>query len=98
MVFSSIIFLVYFLPLFLIIYFFIPQKFKNYFLLAASFFFYSWVSPKFIFIVLCFTILDFYLVQSIFKSDDKRARKLLLILSVSINLGLLAYFKYANFF
>ncbi len=98
MVFSSSIFLLYFLPIFLLVYNFVSTKFKNYVILGASIFFYSWGAPKFIFVILASTIIDFYLVRRLHLSQSVVQRKLLLTLSIFINLGLLAYFKYANFF
>jgi len=98
MLFSSSIFLVYFLPVLLLVYFLIGNRFKNYFLLLASIVFYSWGAPKFIFVILGTTALDFYLVQWLSRAESERKRKLLLVLSLSLNLGLLFYFKYCNFF
>ena len=98
MVFSSITFLFYFLPIFLLIYHFFPQKNRNYVLLASSIFFYSWGAPKFIAVILASTILDFYLVKLLYNSTAPKARKRILFCSITMNLGLLAFFKYANFF
>ncbi|HLP20242.1 MAG TPA: hypothetical protein VK174_08075, partial [Chitinophagales bacterium] len=61
MVFSSILFLVYFFPLFLVLYFITPVKYKNYTALAASVFFYAWGAPKFIFVVFAVLIVDYYI-------------------------------------
>jgi alginate O-acetyltransferase complex protein AlgI len=85
MIFSSILFLLYFLPAFLLLYFLAPKKAKNAILLASSIFFYSWGAPKFIFVIFGTTLLDFFLVKK-------------LAVSVSVNVGLLFYFKYVNFF
>lgn len=101
MVFSSLIFLVVFLPLFLIIYNFLPKSrgIKNAFILLSSVLFYSWGGPKFIFVILLVTLMDFLLVKQIYVNRDNKSRKkLFLILSVGINLSLLFYFKYFNFF
>jgi alginate O-acetyltransferase complex protein AlgI len=98
MVFSSIVFLLYFLPFFLLAYYLCPNKFKNYLLLISSILFYSWGAPKFIFVILGTTILDFSLVRLMSKQQDERLRKLFMILSICLNLGLLFYFKYCNFF
>ncbi|MDD2982909.1 MAG: MBOAT family protein [Crocinitomicaceae bacterium] len=98
MIFSSTIFLLYFLPIFLLVYHLVPRNLKNYIILAASIFFYSWGAPKFIFVILGITLIDFYIVKVIHQSKDAKRRKILLILSIILNLGLLAYFKYANFF
>ncbi len=98
MIFSSIVFLLYFLPLFLVCYFITPKKHKNAVILIASILFYAWGAPKFIFVILFTTFLDFYLVQWMDKTPNNTKRKLILLLSVSVNLGLLFYFKYSNFF
>lgn len=98
MVFSSSLFLLYFLPIFLLLYWFSPKKLRNYIILVASILFYSWGAPKFIFVILGSTIIDFYIVRALYNTSKKAIKKQLLTLSVFINLGLLAYFKYANFF
>ena len=63
MVFSSIIFLLYFLPVFLSLYFISPTRWKNEVALAGSCFFYAWGAPEFFFAVFVSLILDFYLVH-----------------------------------
>jgi len=98
MVFSSIVFLLYFLPTFLITYYFTGKKYKNIVILLFSIFFYSWGAPKFIFVILSTTFLDFHLVKWMSQTQKPLHRKLMLTLSVSVNLGLLFYFKYSNFF
>ncbi|GAB4323594.1 MAG: MBOAT family O-acyltransferase [Bacteroidales bacterium] len=97
MVFSSSLFLIYFLPLFLLVYFIIPYKVRNYFALLASLIFYAWGAPKFIFIVLGSVALDFYLVARI-PGSKPRQRKLLAAITIGQNIAMLAWFKYANFF
>jgi alginate O-acetyltransferase complex protein AlgI len=98
MVFSSISFLLYFLPILLVVYFIIPDKIKNIFLLIASILFYSWSAPLFIFVILGTTALDFFLVGWMYKQESEVKRKMILIFSVCMNVGLLFYFKYCNFF
>ena len=98
MVFSSIVFLLYFLPEFLILYYFADNKYKNIVLLLSSIFFYSWGAPKFIFVILFTTFIDYHLVQLMSGIGNKNIKRLILAFSVSINLGLLIYFKYSNFF
>lgn len=98
MIFSSGLFLLYFLPVFLLIYHLVPSKLKNWVILTASLFFYAWGAPQFIFVVVGSVIIDFYLVNYMHQSKDSRTKKLLLAISIAINLGLLLYFKYANFF
>lgn len=98
MVFSSTLFLLYFLPIFLVVYNLVPKKIKNYVILVASLFFYAWGAPQFIFVVILSIIFTFYLVRTINNSSNIKKRKMLLFVGVFLNLGLLAYFKYANFF
>ncbi|MFW5705820.1 MAG: MBOAT family O-acyltransferase, partial [Bacteroidota bacterium] len=78
-------------------YYLLPRKLKNIFTLLASIFFYAWGAPDFIFIVLASIVIDFYLVDLLYKSTLRKARRILLAVSVVLNVGLLAYFKYANF-
>lgn len=98
MVFSSILFLLYFLPAFLITYYLVDKKYRNIIILVFSIIFYSWGAPKFIFVILGTTFLDFHLVQWMSRSKKQIQRRLMLLISISVNLGLLIYFKYSNFF
>lgn len=97
MVFSSSLFLLYFFPVFIFVYHFLPSKLKNGFALLASVLFYAWGAPTFIFIVFATIIADFFLVK-LMDAKEGSGRKVLLALSVAMNIGLLLYFKYANFF
>ncbi|MEY5001073.1 MAG: hypothetical protein RLZZ211_1109 [Bacteroidota bacterium] len=98
MVFSSILFLLYFLPVFMLVYVLLPQSWKNYWALLVSILFYAWGAPNFLYVVLGTSLIDFYLVRALYQSNKPQRRKLLLAVSLTLNLGLLAYFKYANFF
>ncbi|MCR4848606.1 MAG: MBOAT family protein [Bacteroidales bacterium] len=98
MVFSSSIFLFYFLPVFLVVYLLVGRKFKNGVALLASLLFYGFGSPKFLLVLLASIVIDYFLVRQLSKSEAPKRRKLFLVLSVILNIGLLAYFKYANFF
>lgn len=98
MVFSSITFLVYFLPVFLLAYHLCPNKLKNACILLFSIIFYAWGGPKFIFVILGTTFLDFYFVNAMHKAKTKGAKRQWLVLSLLLNVGLLFYFKYCNFF
>jgi alginate O-acetyltransferase complex protein AlgI len=98
MVFSSITFLVYFLPIFLLVYFITDKKYKNAVLLFASIIFYSWGAPKFIFAILATTTVDFYFVKFMYEAEGAKRKKVFLLLSLFLNLGMLFYFKYCNFF
>lgn len=99
MVFSSIVFLFRFLPFILLVYYFIPNKFKNFMLLSFSLLFYSWGEPKYFFIMIASIIVDYSLSLIIEKNRDKKSLcKLALILSCVFNLGMLFFFKYYDFF
>ncbi|MFN8286834.1 MAG: MBOAT family O-acyltransferase [Chitinophagales bacterium] len=97
MVFSSTIFLCYFLPVFLLLYFLLPYRFKNYFILLASICFYAWGAPKFIFIVFGVLLIDYWLGNRIYKTEG-RTKKYYLLASIALNIGMLFYYKYCNFF
>ena len=98
MLFSSIPFLFYFLPAVLIIYFLVPRVAKNAVLLISSLVFYAWGEPKYVFLMIA-TIALFYLCGlAIGKAGKTGWKKFWLIVSVVISLGLLAIFKYADFF
>ena len=97
MVFSSVFFLIYFLPVVLGVYLLLPKSFKNSWILISSLGFYSWGAPTFVFILLGSTIIDFFAVHQMAKSEGSK-RKAWLLFSLCMNLGLLLYFKYANFF
>ncbi len=77
MVFSSIVFLLYFLPAFLITYHFADKKYKNIVILVFSIFFYSWGAPKFIFVILASTFIDFHLVKWMSQTKEDLHRKLM---------------------
>lgn len=95
MVFSSITFLFYFLPIVLVIYYITPKKYKNVVLLIVSFLFYFYGEPKYIYIMTLLIICTYIL--GICMDRYKKYKTLFLILSIVINIGTLIYFKYANF-
>jgi alginate O-acetyltransferase complex protein AlgI len=97
MVFSSVIFLAYILPVFLLVYHILPHKLRNYWVLLVSIVFYAWGAPEFIFVVAGTIAVDFYIVKKMHRSENERLRKYLLTLSVVMKIGLLVYFKYINF-
>ena len=98
MVFSSNIFLFFFLPIFLIAYFVTPQKFRNYTLLLFSLIFYAYGAPDFVFLLVGECIVNYFIVRGMAKTEKTGTKKWLCALSVIMALGLLLYFKYANFF
>ena len=98
MVFSSITFIFYFLPLFFLVYYLSDSRYKNAVILLGSIFFYAWGAPLFIFVILATTFLDYQLVGLMHRSHHRSSRTILFIASLALNLGLLFYFKYSNFF
>jgi alginate O-acetyltransferase complex protein AlgI len=98
LVFSSITFLLFFLPAALLLYFGLPKKWQNPVLLLISIAFYAWGAPKFVFILLLSTYIDYHLVNALHRSTKDRRRRSWLSLSILLNLGLLFYFKYTGFF
>ena len=98
MLFSSIPFLYYFLPAVVLLYFLAPRKLKNTILLLFSLAFYGWGEPKYVFLMIA-TIGVFYgCGLAIGKANAQTWKKVWLITSVAVGLGLLAIFKYADFF
>jgi alginate O-acetyltransferase complex protein AlgI len=98
MVFSSAIFLFYFLPLFLAGYLLIPHRLRNLYATAASLIFYAWGAQKFLFIFLGSCLADYLLTQALAQSSSLSPRRFFLWASTALNVGLLVYFKYSNFF
>lgn len=94
MVFSSISFLYYFLPILLIIYFWAKEKYRNLVLLLASLFFYFCGEPVYIIILVFSICFNYYFGKYLEKAKNK---KVLLIINLIVNFGILFYFKYANF-
>ena len=98
MVFVSNIFLFFFLPLFLAVYYLTPVRFRSYVIALGSYLFYGWWRPDFVVLVLLSTVVDYLAGNAILRARERGdTGKPFLLLSLCTNLGLLAYFKYANF-
>ncbi len=98
MIFSSIPFLYYFLPLVLLVYFLTPWRGKNAVLLIASLIFYGWGEPKLLGLMVLTIALFYGCGLAIGRCETKRWKKIWLGVSVVCGVGLLAVFKYADFF
>jgi alginate O-acetyltransferase complex protein AlgI len=99
MVFSSFLFLFFFLPACLGCYFVAPARWKNLVLLVWSYLFYAWGAPRLIGLFFISTVVDYVLGRAIAANRSQVQRqKLLLTVSLVFNLAALFYFKYANFF
>jgi len=97
MLFSSITFLYYFLPLTLLLYFIVPKKLKNFVLLIASLFFYYWGEKVYIIALVVLSILGYIFGLLIEKFRGKKLSKFFLVLSVLLPLTALGIFKYTDF-
>lgn len=98
MVFSSTIFLCVYLPLVLLGYYICPKKGRNLFLLIASLVFYAWGEPKYVFLMIFSILINYVFGRLMDKNRGRQKRmKLMLVLSVVIDLGLLSVFKYTDF-
>lgn len=106
MVFSSMTFLWVFLPILLVVYFLAQKKLRNYVLLVFSLIFYAWGEPKYIILMLISIVVNYIFGLLIAKFPAGKAapkkqlliRRGLLAVDIIMNLGLLAHFKYFNFF
>lgn len=99
MVFSSLVFLVIFLPITLLLYYILPIKARNFWLLLVSLIFYSWGEPVYILLML-FSITINYLAGILIDRTNNNSlgkKRTLLIIAVIVNIGLLFVFKYADF-
>lgn len=98
MLFSSIPFLFYFLPIVLLVYFLVPWKFKNSVLLLSSLLFYGWGEPKYVFLMIASILLFYGCGLFIEKAKTKPWKRFWLVTSIVISVSLLCIFKYADFF
>lgn len=101
MVFSSLLFLFRFLPLFLALYFLVPRKLRNGVLFIGSLIFYGWGEPVYISLLLFSTLVDFFhgkLVGRFLERGNRKAARMTVASSAFINLALLVIFKYTDFF
>lgn len=98
MLFNSIDFAI-FLPIVFVIYWFLTAqnlKHQNIFLLLCSYLFYGWWDWRFLSLIMASSLIDFFVAQKIEASSNHKKRWLML--SITMNLGLLGFFKYFNFF
>lgn len=99
MIFSSIIFLFFYIIFVFIFYYLSPQKSKNFILLLCSLFFYAWGEPVYVVLMIFSVIFNYLVALDIAESDGKiKKRSWNLFFGISVDLLLLFYFKYTNFF
>ena len=90
-----------FLPIVFVLYWFVFQrnlKIQNALIVLASYTFYGWWDWRFLGLIFISSVADFVIGQQLYKSEDQGRRKLFLTLSLLVNLGILGFFKYFNFF
>ena len=97
MVFSSAVFLFVFLPLTLGGYYFLPRKYRNLFLSAASLLFYAWGEPKFVLVMILSILMNYVFGRLVAKRKEPGYQKRILTLMVAANLSVFFVFKYLNF-
>ena len=99
MVFSSSVFIFMFLPLSLVSYYISGKKIKNYILLLASLFFYAWGGMNYLKVLIISILINYIFGLLVDKTIDKKhLRMFFLILGIILNLALLFYYKYYDFF
>ena len=96
MIFSSLNFLFIFLPVVLILYYVVPFRVKNFVLLIASIVFYAWGEPVYVILMVLNIAFNYVAGRQFERLKGKRERKRQLVLSVTVNLLLLGFFKYAG--
>ena len=90
-----------FLPVVFFLYWFVTYrniKLQNFLIVVASYFFYGWWDWRFLSLILFSTLVDYTIGLLLEKENEIKKRKLLLSVSIIVNLGLLGFFKYYNFF
>lgn len=100
MLFNSIEFLLFFPIVFVLYWKFFNSNLRhqNFFLLVVSYFFYACWDWKFLGLIFISSLSDYFLGQKIYNTSNKKSKKAFLFLSLFINLGILCFFKYFNFF
>lgn len=76
----------------------LPRRYRNGLLLAASYVFYAYWDWRFVFLLLASTLIDYHVAGAMHRQPVRSRRKLLLLISLVANLGILGFFKYFNFF
>src|SRR5687768_3892439 len=99
LVFSSLVFLFFFLPVTLFIYWIAPRILKNTILLLVSLLFYAWGEPIYIFLMIFSAVTDYFhgILISKYRSVSQFKAKAALVSSIVLNIAVLSFFKYADF-
>src|SRR5512147_2624849 len=98
MVFTTHIFIFYFLPVFLLVYFNLPYRWRNLWITVASYVFYGWWEPWFVCLMMFTTVMDFMWGKVITRPGaTRRQQQAAVVACVVTNLGFLGFFKYYMF-
>lgn len=97
MVFSSLFFTFYFLPIVLVLYYLAKEKYRNYILLVASLYFYSYGEPKFVFVMLGSIVFNYVIALLVDKNRGKTVAKIFMIVDIVMNISILFVYKYLDF-
>lgn len=100
MLFNSVTYFYFFIIVFVLYWFVLDKSYKwqNILLFAASYCFYGWWDVRFLVLIFISSIVDFFLGRAIYFQTDQKHKRRLLWLCMLINLGMLGFFKYFNFF
>ncbi len=98
MIFSSLLFIFWFLPIFFILYYVCPARFRNIVLFAGSIVFYGWGEPKFLILLILSICVNYAAGRLIGHFQRPVPRKVFLIFALVFDFGMLLFFKYINFF
>ena len=96
MLFNSVPFII-FLPIAVLLYYLVPEKYKKIYLLAVSYYFYACFDLRAVPFLIVATLVSFYAAKFI-ETKEGKTRKNALLLALAVNLGMLLFFKYCNFF
>jgi alginate O-acetyltransferase complex protein AlgI len=97
-VFSSVVFLFVFLPVFLLAYYGVHDRAKSYVILAGSYSFYAWWRADFLALLAVISVANYWLGNLVYRLQDQRLRKACLAAGVALNLATMFFFKYLSFF
>ena len=97
MLFTTLDFLIFFVLVLALLFVIKYRRFQHIFLLIASYFFFYYTSNYLVILLIYSTLMDFFIGKQIWKTQKIRNKKILLIISLVGNLGLLGFFKYADF-
>ena len=97
MLFNTVEFIIFFVIVLSVITIVKMRLFQHLFLVGASYFFFYFSSNYLVTLLIFSTLLDFYMAKAIFETNNRKRKKILLIFSLAGNLGVLGFFKYADF-